>query len=85
MVTVYSKPACVQCTATYRALDANGIDYEVKDITQDPNQLEIFKAEGLFQAPIVVAGEQRWTGFDPDRIKALASDSGKMVATAVAA
>ena len=24
-VTVYSKPACVQCTATYRALDRIGV------------------------------------------------------------
>ena len=34
-VTVYSKPACVQCTATYRALDAQGIQYEIFDVTAD--------------------------------------------------
>ena len=28
-ITVYTKPACVQCTATYRALDSKGIDYNV--------------------------------------------------------
>src|SRR5690606_35206648 len=31
-VTVYSKPACVQCDATYRALDKKGIEYTVVDI-----------------------------------------------------
>lgn len=66
-------------------MDKQGIEYEVKDLTQDPNQLELFKAEGLFQAPVVVAGEQRWTGFDPDRIKALAVDAGKMEVAAAAA
>jgi glutaredoxin-like protein NrdH len=71
VVTVYSKPSCVQCNATYRKLDEHGVDYEVKDLTQDINQLEIFKAEGLFQAPVVVAGEQRWTGFRPDLIEGL--------------
>lgn len=25
-ITVYSKPACVQCTATTRALDCQGLD-----------------------------------------------------------
>ena len=25
-ITVYTKPACVQCNATYRALDKAGID-----------------------------------------------------------
>ena len=32
-VTVYTKPACVQCNATYKALDKQGIEYEVVDIT----------------------------------------------------
>ncbi len=27
-ITVYSKPACVQCNATYRALDKVGLDYD---------------------------------------------------------
>ena len=34
-VTVYSKPACVQCTATTRALAAAGIAYQLVDLTQD--------------------------------------------------
>ncbi|HET6268511.1 MAG TPA: glutaredoxin domain-containing protein, partial [Arthrobacter sp.] len=33
-VTVYTKPACVQCNATYRALDKKGITYQSVDITQ---------------------------------------------------
>ena len=28
-ITVYSKPTCVQCTATTRALDARGVSYDV--------------------------------------------------------
>ncbi|HEY0218064.1 MAG TPA: glutaredoxin domain-containing protein, partial [Cellulomonas sp.] len=34
-ITVYSKPSCVQCNATYRALDKAGLAYEVVDITED--------------------------------------------------
>ncbi len=37
---VYSKPSCVQCTATYRALDAKGIEYTVVDLTTNPAALE---------------------------------------------
>ena len=40
-VTVYTKPACVQCNATYRALDKKGIAYEVVDMSQDPAALEL--------------------------------------------
>lgn len=32
-VTVYSKPSCVQCNATYRALDKAGITYSIVDIS----------------------------------------------------
>ena len=32
---VYSKPNCVQCNATYRALDAKNIPYRVVDLSED--------------------------------------------------
>ncbi len=35
VVTVYTKPQCVQCNMTYRALDAKGISYTKVDITED--------------------------------------------------
>ena len=34
-IIVYSKPNCVQCNATYRALDKRGISYDVVDVTED--------------------------------------------------
>ena len=34
-ITVYTKPACVQCNATYKALDKQGIAYEKVDISLD--------------------------------------------------
>jgi glutaredoxin-like protein NrdH len=32
-ITVYTKPACMQCNATFRALDRAGITYTAIDIT----------------------------------------------------
>lgn len=67
---VYSKPSCVQCTATYRALDAKGIEYTVVDLTTNPAALEYVMDElGYSAAPIVVASDQdHWSGFRPDLI-----------------
>ena len=70
-VTVYSKPACVQCTATYRALDRQGVSYEVIDISVDQDALETVKGLGYMQLPVVVAGPEHWAGFRPDKISAL--------------
>lgn len=39
-ITVFSKPDCVQCTATYSSLDAQGLDYEIVDLTADDAALE---------------------------------------------
>ncbi len=70
-ITVYSKPACVQCDATYRALDEHGIDYNVVDLTQDTEALELVRELGYLQAPVVIAGDTHWSGFRPDAIAAL--------------
>ncbi|MDO3032094.1 glutaredoxin-like protein NrdH [Mycobacteroides abscessus] len=72
-VTVYTKPACVQCSATYKALDKLGIEYNVVDITEAPEARDYVLALGYMQAPVVVAGDDHWSGFRPDRIKALAA------------
>jgi glutaredoxin-like protein NrdH len=71
-VTVYTKPACVQCNATYKALDNQGVSYEVVDITEVAEARDYVMALGYLQAPVVVAGQDHWSGFRPDRIKALA-------------
>ncbi|MBA4026469.1 MAG: NrdH-redoxin [Gordonia sp.] len=72
-VTVYTKPACVQCNATYKALEKNGIAYDVVDITEDAEARDYVMSLGYLQAPVVVAGEEHWSGFRPDEIKKLAA------------
>jgi glutaredoxin-like protein NrdH len=72
VVTVYTKPGCVQCDATYRALDGRGIEYEVKDLSVDPEALDRVKRLGYLQAPVVITPDGRhWSGFDPDRIASI--------------
>ncbi|MBO9452198.1 glutaredoxin-like protein NrdH [Tropicibacter sp. R16_0] len=71
-ITVYSKPACVQCTATTRALDAKGITYDVVDLTEDDTAMSHVTDLGYRQAPVVVAGTEHWSGFRPDMIAQLA-------------
>lgn len=72
-ITVYSKPACVQCTATTRALDAKGLSYSIIDLTVDPDAMNRVVALGYRQAPVVIAGDAHWAGFRPDMIGRLAS------------
>ena len=70
-IAVDSEPSCVQCTATYRALDKQGIEYEVFDLSEDEKALQTVKELGYLQAPVVVAGDDSWSGFRPDKINEL--------------
>ncbi|HWL60428.1 MAG TPA: glutaredoxin-like protein NrdH [Microbacteriaceae bacterium] len=72
-VTVYTKPSCVQCTATYRALNAKGIEFEIFDVSVDEKALDTVKQLGYLQVPVVVADDEHWSGFRPDKIDELAS------------
>lgn len=78
-VIVYSKPNCVQCNATYRALDAKGFvkgtDYVIVDLAAEENAgaLEYVKDLGYSQAPVVVVDdEDHWSGFQPAEIDRIA-------------
>lgn len=70
-VTVYSKPACVQCVATYKELEKRGVDHNVIDITKDQDAFAMVQGLGYMQVPVVVAGDDHWGGFRPDKIGTL--------------
>ena len=80
-ITVFSKPACVQCDATYRSLDKLGLEYTIVDITRDADALASVRALGYQQAPVVFAGGDHWSGFRPEKIRSLV---GKRATVAVA-
>lgn len=76
IITVYSKPSCVQCTATYRALDRAGIPYEIVDVSTDAEAMLFVKELGYAQAPVVYVEHpdgsvDHWSGFQPERLAAL--------------
>ena len=76
-VTVYSKPRCVQCDATYRFLKKHKIRYRSIDVSQDQVALDMIAKMGYQQAPVVIVpfdydvSVHHWSGFDPDNLKQL--------------
>lgn len=80
-IVVYSKPACVQCNMTYRALDKKGYskeDYTILDITEDPEAFAYVSTLGFLSAPVVEVTYEdgtvdQWAGFNDDKIRELAS------------
>ncbi|MDN6198544.1 glutaredoxin-like protein NrdH [Corynebacterium flavescens] len=72
-ITLYTKPACVQCNATKKALDRAGLEYTMVDVTVDDEARDYVMALGYVQAPVVYVDGEHWSGFRPERIKALAT------------
>jgi glutaredoxin-like protein NrdH len=72
MTTVYSKPNCVQCTATKTYLTNKGIDFNTVDITEDPDALALILGKGFLSAPVVNSGDEWWSGFQPDLLDKIA-------------
>ena len=71
-ITVYSKPSCVQCNATYRALTKKGLDYTVVAVPEDPAAYDHVVGLGYQQVPVVETASDHWSGFRPDKINSLA-------------
>ena len=67
-IRIYAKPNCVQCNATYQALDKKGLGYQKIDISQDAQALAYVRSLGYRQAPVVVTAQGHWSGFRPDKI-----------------
>jgi glutaredoxin-like protein NrdH len=74
-VTVYTVPNCTGCTATKRWLDKRGVGYETVDLSADTVSRERLAGLGFTSAPVVevddLAGQERWSGFRPDLLKAM--------------
>ena len=70
-ITVYTKPSCVQCDATKRSLDKLGLKYETVDVTVDELAFDMLVEKGFKAMPVVNAGDEWWSGFNPAKINGL--------------
>ena len=81
-ITVFSKPACVQCTMTKKVLDREGLSYTLRDVSEDAEALEFVTQLGYQAAPVVFItdgtvadrkGEpiNHWSGLRPDLLAQL--------------
>lgn len=72
-VTVYTLPNCVQCENTKRVLTKNSVEFATVDLSEDEAAYEMVKSLGYQAAPIVIAGDDHWSGFRPDKLSALST------------
>lgn len=77
MITVYSKPRCMQCKMTKIWLTQNKIPFEYVDIEANPGALELLKHYGYSSLPVVAIDDElsdeskTWSGFQIEKLEAL--------------
>lgn len=72
MIKVYSKPNCMQCEFTKNFLKNNGLQFEVRDVTESEKFKEEAFETGYTSLPIVIAdGHAPFAGFRPDELEKL--------------
>ena len=69
MITVYTKPGCVQCEWTTRKLAERGLIFTEIDATQNEEAANMLRDKGIKQIPYVVTDHGAWSGFRIDRIR----------------
>ena len=78
MLTVYSKPNCIQCEMTKMWLTQNKIPFETVDTESNPEALELLSHYGWQTLPVVAINDEKlatiqksWSGFQIDKLESL--------------
>lgn len=77
MLTVYSKPKCMQCEMTKMWLTQNKIPFETVDTEANPEVLELLSHYGWQTLPVMAIDDEisdnskSWSGFQIDKLEAL--------------
>jgi glutaredoxin-like protein NrdH len=70
-IIIYTKDNCVQCNATKSAMDRQGLTYQLINLDSQPEAIDNLKSLGYRQVPVVMADNDHWSGFRPDKIASL--------------
>lgn len=71
MITVYTKPGCMPCKMTCHKLMQMGVPHKLTDVTLNDDDMAVVIGLGYREMPVVVNGDDHWSGFRPDKLAAL--------------
>ena len=74
MITVYSKPKCVQCEMTKEFLKANNVKFKEVNVFENEKALELIKLHGFQRLPVVTRNNSfdfAFSGFQIDLLDEL--------------
>lgn len=76
MVTVYSKPNCPHCNIVKANFKKHNVQFNEVNIAEDAEALNLIKQQGFTAAPVVMDGEDSFSGADAQGIARFAKKHG---------
>lgn len=73
---MYGLPNCVQCEQTKKYFVRKFVEFDYVDLTSDSAAYEFVRALGFTQAPVIVIGEDSFSGFNPNMLDTIISKYG---------
>lgn len=71
-IVLYSRNDCRQCKESKKRFEEFGIDFEEINLDERPDLIDYVKNElGFSSTPVIVTDNGAWSGFRPDKIKAI--------------
>lgn len=67
-VIVYTTTDCVECSLVKQMLTTIGIDYELRDVSANPQYQEEIEALGFLGVPVTVVNGIAIKGYRPEEI-----------------
>ena len=68
MITIYSKPNCMQCELSKKYLNDKGVEFKEINVFEDDEALKMLRDEGYSQMPVVDINGERHSGFRPEKL-----------------
>jgi glutaredoxin len=69
-ITVYTNVGGGPCHKAVEFLSHKGVEFTEKNVGRDPEARKELIALGLLSLPVLLIGEQKLTGFNPNAIEA---------------
>lgn len=66
MITIFSKPNCMQCEFAKKYLNDKGIEFKEINVFEDKKALTTLRDAGYSQMPVVDVNGEFHTGFRPE-------------------
>lgn len=70
-VVLYTQPTCAPCDQVKEFLTRNGVEFETRDVSLDPEALDELTEMGYLATPVTLIGSEAVVGFDQKRLERL--------------